>query len=358
MIIAAGYRIGPFEVESACIEHPAVREAAAVASPDERRGNVVKAFIVLAEGHEPSDALADEIKAFVRDRLSAYAYPRRVEFVDRPAQDADRQDPAHRAARAGGGVGGRGARRLLEAVAEAVAPGGLNSALADQSPWRKPSRQLGQRGAQPSTRRALALDAPRDSVIIVTGDLAGGQAAQPAPGRAAAAGAPSGVGQRRQPLGGRARARRRRRCRCRARPRSSAATVAAGGVVDVDERPDAAAVADDRQAALAHSSAHARRRARSAGARAVEAAVAQHDALEPVARAGHGRLEVADRVAATRAGASAAVGVERVVLVLDRPAARGRTASRRSSGRRSRRAPAARAGVEQVVACPRCAAGW
>jgi acetyl-CoA synthetase len=81
VIIAAGYRIGPFEVESACIEHPAVREAAAVASPDERRGSVVKAFIVLADGHEPSDALADEIKAHVRDRLSAYAYPRRVEFV-------------------------------------------------------------------------------------------------------------------------------------------------------------------------------------------------------------------------------------------------------------------------------------
>ena len=81
VIIAAGYRIGPFEVESACIEHPAVREAAAVASPDERRGSVVKAFIVLAEGYEPSDALADEIKAFVRDRLSAYAYPRRIEFV-------------------------------------------------------------------------------------------------------------------------------------------------------------------------------------------------------------------------------------------------------------------------------------
>ena len=81
VIIAAGYRIGPFEVESACLEHAAVREAAAVASPDERRGQVVKAFIVLAEGHQPSDELAAEIKAFVRDRLSAYAYPRRVEFV-------------------------------------------------------------------------------------------------------------------------------------------------------------------------------------------------------------------------------------------------------------------------------------
>ena len=82
VIIAAGYRIGPFEVESACIEHPAVREAAAVASPDEVKGNVVKAFIVLADGHEPSEELAEEIKRFVRDRLSAYAYPRRIEFTD------------------------------------------------------------------------------------------------------------------------------------------------------------------------------------------------------------------------------------------------------------------------------------
>ena len=81
VIIAAGYRVGPFEVESVCLEHPAVREAAAVASPDELRGNVVKAFIVLAADNEPSDQLADEIKAFVRERLSAYAYPRRIEFV-------------------------------------------------------------------------------------------------------------------------------------------------------------------------------------------------------------------------------------------------------------------------------------
>ena len=81
VIIAAGYRIGPFEVESACLEHPAVREAAAVASPDEVRGHVVKAFIVVAEGHEPSDEVARDIQAFVRGRLSAYAYPRKVEFV-------------------------------------------------------------------------------------------------------------------------------------------------------------------------------------------------------------------------------------------------------------------------------------
>jgi acetyl-CoA synthetase len=82
VIIAAGYRIGPFEVESVCLEHPAVREAAAVASPDPVKGNVVKAFVVLAAGHEPSDALAASIRRHVRGRLSAYAYPRLIEFVD------------------------------------------------------------------------------------------------------------------------------------------------------------------------------------------------------------------------------------------------------------------------------------
>jgi acetyl-CoA synthetase len=82
VIISAGYRIGPFEVESACVEHPAVREAAAVAAPDERRGSIVKAFVVLAEGWQASDSTADEIKRFVRERHSAYAYPREIEFAD------------------------------------------------------------------------------------------------------------------------------------------------------------------------------------------------------------------------------------------------------------------------------------
>jgi acetyl-CoA synthetase len=82
VIISAGYRIGPFEVESACLEHPAVAEAAAVAWPDERRGNVVKAFVVPAAGYEPGDALGKEISAYVREHLSAYAYPRIVEFVE------------------------------------------------------------------------------------------------------------------------------------------------------------------------------------------------------------------------------------------------------------------------------------
>src|SRR5205085_934066 len=81
VIISAGYRIGPFEVESVCLEHDAVAEAAAVAVPDERRGAVVKAFIVLAAGHDASEELAADIQAFVRQRLSAYAYPRLVEFV-------------------------------------------------------------------------------------------------------------------------------------------------------------------------------------------------------------------------------------------------------------------------------------
>jgi acetyl-CoA synthetase len=81
VIISAGYRIGPFEVESACLEHDAVREAAVVAAPDELRGNIVKAFVVLAEGHSPSDELVAELQAFVRERLGAHAYPRRIEFV-------------------------------------------------------------------------------------------------------------------------------------------------------------------------------------------------------------------------------------------------------------------------------------
>jgi acetyl-CoA synthetase len=82
VIIAAGYRIGPFEVESACLEHPAVAEAAAVASPDERRGMVVKAFIVLAAGHAASAELEADIAQHVRQHLAPYEYPREIEFVD------------------------------------------------------------------------------------------------------------------------------------------------------------------------------------------------------------------------------------------------------------------------------------
>ena len=82
VIIAAGYRIGPFEVESACLEHPAIREAAAVASPDELRGNVVKAFIVLTAGTTASKDLEVEIREHVRGKLASYQYPKEIEFID------------------------------------------------------------------------------------------------------------------------------------------------------------------------------------------------------------------------------------------------------------------------------------
>jgi acetyl-CoA synthetase len=82
VIISAGYRIGPFEVESTLLEHPAVAESAVVASPDPQRGNIVKAFVRLVPGQEPGDELVAELQRHVRDRLSAYAYPRKVEFVD------------------------------------------------------------------------------------------------------------------------------------------------------------------------------------------------------------------------------------------------------------------------------------
>ncbi len=81
VIISAGYRIGPFEVESALLEHPAVAESAVVASPDETRGEVVKAFVVLAKGHAPSESLAAELQAHVKRVTAPYKYPRKIEFV-------------------------------------------------------------------------------------------------------------------------------------------------------------------------------------------------------------------------------------------------------------------------------------
>jgi acetyl-CoA synthetase/medium-chain acyl-CoA synthetase len=81
VIISAGYRIGPFEVESALVEHPAVLEAAAVAAPDPVRGAIVKAFVVLAPGYEPSDALATELQNHVKSVTAPYKYPRAVAFV-------------------------------------------------------------------------------------------------------------------------------------------------------------------------------------------------------------------------------------------------------------------------------------
>ncbi|MGZ6694082.1 MAG: acyl-CoA synthetase [Solirubrobacteraceae bacterium] len=81
VIISAGYRIGPFEVESALVSHAAVAEAAVVAAPDEERGAVVRAVVVLREGHEPSDALARELQDHVKAATAPYKYPRRVDFA-------------------------------------------------------------------------------------------------------------------------------------------------------------------------------------------------------------------------------------------------------------------------------------
>ena len=80
VIISAGFRIGPFEVESALIEHPAVAEAAVVASPDEIRGEVVKAFVILAPGHQPSEQLVQDLQEHVKRVTAPYKYPREVEF--------------------------------------------------------------------------------------------------------------------------------------------------------------------------------------------------------------------------------------------------------------------------------------
>jgi acetyl-CoA synthetase len=81
VIISSGYRIGPFEVESALVSHAAVAEAAVVAAPDEERGSVVRAVVVLRDGYEPSGALATELQEHVREQTAPYKYPRIVDFA-------------------------------------------------------------------------------------------------------------------------------------------------------------------------------------------------------------------------------------------------------------------------------------
>jgi acyl-coenzyme A synthetase/AMP-(fatty) acid ligase len=82
VILSAAYRIGPFEVESALVEHPAVAEAAVVGKPDPQRGQIVKAFVVCAPGYQPSDELARELQEHCRQVTAPYKYPREVEFTD------------------------------------------------------------------------------------------------------------------------------------------------------------------------------------------------------------------------------------------------------------------------------------
>jgi acetyl-CoA synthetase len=82
VITSSGYRIGPGEIEDCLIRHPAVALAAVIGKPDPVRTEIVKAFIVLKSGEAPSDALAAEIQAFVKTRLSAHEYPREVAFIE------------------------------------------------------------------------------------------------------------------------------------------------------------------------------------------------------------------------------------------------------------------------------------
>jgi acetyl-CoA synthetase len=82
VIKSSGYRIGPFEVESALMEHPSVMETAVTAVPDDIRGQVVKAYVVLAKGYAPSDALVKELQNHVKHATAPYKYPRIIEFID------------------------------------------------------------------------------------------------------------------------------------------------------------------------------------------------------------------------------------------------------------------------------------
>ncbi|HEX8084500.1 MAG TPA: AMP-binding protein [Solirubrobacteraceae bacterium] len=81
VIISAGYRIGPFEVESALVAHPAVAEAAVVAAPDAERGSIVRAVVVLRPGHDPTDDLKNELQEHVKRETAPYKYPRIIEFA-------------------------------------------------------------------------------------------------------------------------------------------------------------------------------------------------------------------------------------------------------------------------------------
>ena len=82
VILSSGYRIGPFEVESALGEHEAVAEAAVVSKPDNERGNIVKAYIVASQGVDPGERTKADIKESVKRNLAAHEYPREIEFLD------------------------------------------------------------------------------------------------------------------------------------------------------------------------------------------------------------------------------------------------------------------------------------
>jgi len=80
VIKTAGERVGPFEVESALVEHPAIVEAGVIGKPDKMRGEIIKAFVVLRERYKPNEKLMKDIQKFVKTRLAGHAYPKEVEF--------------------------------------------------------------------------------------------------------------------------------------------------------------------------------------------------------------------------------------------------------------------------------------
>ncbi|MEH6473903.1 MAG: AMP-binding protein, partial [Halopseudomonas sp.] len=82
IITSAGYRIGPADVENTLLEHAAVTESAVVAKPDDKRGSIVKAYVVIRTDLDACDELAAELQTFVRNRLSTHSFPREIAFVD------------------------------------------------------------------------------------------------------------------------------------------------------------------------------------------------------------------------------------------------------------------------------------
>ncbi len=81
--MTAGERVGPFEVESKLVEHAAVAEAGVIGKPDPIRGEIIKAFIALKSGYEPSDELKEDIRKLVKEGLAGHAAPREIEFKDK-----------------------------------------------------------------------------------------------------------------------------------------------------------------------------------------------------------------------------------------------------------------------------------
>ena len=81
MFKAAGYRIGPSEIENCLVKHPAVANAAVVPKPDAQRGALVKAYVVLSAGYAESEALVAELQVHVRGKLAPYEYPKEIEFI-------------------------------------------------------------------------------------------------------------------------------------------------------------------------------------------------------------------------------------------------------------------------------------